>query len=106
MAEKEIKRINIRMGVGLHDWFQDKATELGVSTSALMIVAMNEYRRSQMSVESMPLLGEMFKFSQSSDFEKMEEDVRNNPYVRQFLDTGKWELMQQHTESENAGEKR
>lgn len=58
MAE-EIKRVNIRMGHNLHDWFQSHSDELGVPTSALMVIALNEYRKQQIAVNGLPDLTKM-----------------------------------------------
>lgn len=57
-------RIHIRMGNELHDWFENKAVELGVTTAALMVMAMSEYRKTQLAAEHMPMLAEMFKSMQ------------------------------------------
>lgn len=42
---EEFKRVNVRMGSSLHDWYQEQANELGIATTALMIIAMNDYRK-------------------------------------------------------------
>ena len=46
MAQKSIKRVNVRMGEDLANWFEKKADELGMSTGSLMIVALAEFRKS------------------------------------------------------------
>lgn len=70
MPDNNIKRINIRMGQQVHDWYEAKADELGVPTSALMIVALNEYRKMQTSADSMPLLTDMYRMMQQQPIEE------------------------------------
>lgn len=66
--EKEnIKRVNIRMGQDLHDWFEKKAGELGVPTSALMIIAMHEYRKLQTGAENLPFIRDAFNLLQQQN---------------------------------------
>jgi hypothetical protein len=64
MADSNIKRVNMRMGQDLHDWFEKKADELGVPTSALMIIAMNEYRKLQTGADNLPMLNEIYRLMQ------------------------------------------
>lgn len=45
MAQKMIKRVNVRMGEDLANWFEERADELGMSTGSLMIVALAEFRK-------------------------------------------------------------
>lgn len=67
----DIKRVNMRMGQKLHDWFQQEASSLGVSTSALMIIAMNEYRKQNVAVNGLPDLNRMIS-------EIKQAEVRNS----------------------------
>lgn len=72
MSESNIKRVNIRMGQDLHEWFEQKADELGVPTSALMIVAMNEYRKAETSVKHLPMFHDVFSMMQSESVQSRE----------------------------------
>jgi hypothetical protein len=72
MADKTDKKIAIRMGQGLHDWYVAQADELGVPTSSLMVIALNEYRKVNIAVNSMP--GMM-------NFIKSQEKNPNPPFV-------------------------
>lgn len=46
----ELKRLNLRMGQGLYDFYKAQADELGVSVSNLMIMTLAEYRRQHLAV--------------------------------------------------------
>lgn len=72
---KEIKRINVRMGQVLHDWFEEKADELGVPTSALMIIAMNEYRKMQTASEQMPFISNMLRAEMNADLANVQSSA-------------------------------
>jgi hypothetical protein len=60
-SDKNIKRINVRMGQEIADWFENKASELGISTNAYMVMALNEYRKVQVSSDQMPEISAMLK---------------------------------------------
>lgn len=45
--EKANLRKNIQMSRQLAQWYEDKAKELGMSQSAIMVIALNEYIRTQ-----------------------------------------------------------
>lgn len=78
MPENNIKRINIRMGQELHDWFEMKGDQLGVPTSALMIIALNEYRKQQTASENLPALSAMAQLIQNGELEEIAQRVRNS----------------------------
>lgn len=39
----EIKRKNIQMSLELATWYEDKAREMGISASSLMVMALQQY---------------------------------------------------------------
>lgn len=52
IVPKNQRRVNMFMGVGLYDWYKDRAQQMGVSVSALMIMVMNQYMEQKEIIES------------------------------------------------------
>ena len=46
-------RVNIRVATWVNDWFDNKARESGISKSALMAMALNEYIDQKESLKAM-----------------------------------------------------
>ena len=46
----------------MHDWYENKANELNIPTSAIMIMALNEYMKQDDAIKTMPnIIDEMKK---------------------------------------------
>lgn len=59
--EKEPVRINTRLSYDTNAWLDKKSRELAVSKSALVAMAVENYRKESSTVEMMPLLLEKMK---------------------------------------------
>ena len=55
----EKKRINIRMALDLHDWYELESSRLGIAKTALIVMAMNEYRKQSTTIRGIPELSKM-----------------------------------------------
>lgn len=51
MPVKNLIRKNVSMSPALAKWYEEKAKEMGVSQSALMVVAMQRYYEGQKALE-------------------------------------------------------
>lgn len=66
MSQKhELKRINVRVGKELIGWFEDQSSRLGIATNALIVMAMKEYMKQEISVSAMPGILEQVRRSAS-----------------------------------------
>jgi hypothetical protein len=52
IVPKNQRRVNMFMNVNLYDWYKDRAEQMGVSVSALMIMTMHQYREDKEIIES------------------------------------------------------
>jgi len=59
--QETLVRKNIRMSPSLARWFENKAAELGVSQTNIMVFALNEYRKQEETVSWMGNLEEFIK---------------------------------------------
>lgn len=57
--EKEMIRVNTRLPFDLNDWLDDEAAKTGLSKSALVMMATENYRREKEAFKSMADLGEL-----------------------------------------------
>ena len=48
-----MKKINMNMGDDLVLWFEEKAKEIGITRTALMSIAMNEYREQRENMKAL-----------------------------------------------------
>lgn len=53
-------RKNINMSIEVAKWYEDKAKELGISQSALMVLALSDYIKQDKALEMMSQMKEMF----------------------------------------------
>lgn len=44
LTNKSTQRVNINMGVEMHSWLKDVSNELNISVSALIIMAVHNFR--------------------------------------------------------------
>jgi hypothetical protein len=52
----------------IHDWFESRAKELNISTSAMMIIALNDYIKQDYAIVSMPgMIEEMKRIKEVKD---------------------------------------
>lgn len=64
---------NIRMSEKVAGYYENKAKEIGISQSALMVIALDQYIRSEKALEGVDVLKELhqqMKLAQSQDLEK------------------------------------
>lgn len=47
----EIKRVGLRMGLSVSDWYEKKAKSLGIPVSALMVMVLADYKESEETLE-------------------------------------------------------
>lgn len=64
LSEKKTARVNIRISKRVHQYYKVRASEMGLSVSSLMAVALNEYMKQEQSMEHMPKLMEMYRIEQ------------------------------------------
>ena len=57
----KVVRKNIRMSPEVAEWYEDKARELGVSQSNLMVMALSEYIKQDKTIKMISNLEEMIK---------------------------------------------
>ena len=57
----KVVRKNIRMSPEVAEWFEDKARELGVSQSNLMVMALSEYIKQDKTIRMMSNLQEIIE---------------------------------------------
>jgi len=57
----KVVRKNIRMSPEVAEWYEEKAKELGVSQSNLMVMALSEYIKQDKTIKMMSNLEEMIK---------------------------------------------
>lgn len=57
----KVVRKNIRMSPEVAKWFEEKARELGVSQSNLMVMALSEYIKQDKTIRMMSNLEKMFE---------------------------------------------
>ena len=57
----KVVRKNIRMSPEVAEWFEDKARELGVSQSNLMVMALSEYIKQDKTIKMMSNLQEIIE---------------------------------------------
>lgn len=52
----------------IHDWYENKAKELSIPTSAMMIIALNDYIKQDYAIVSMPgMIDEMKRLKEVKD---------------------------------------
>lgn len=52
----------------IHDWYENKAKELNIPTSAMMIIALNDYIKQDFAIVSMPgMIDEMKKMQETKN---------------------------------------
>lgn len=51
MSDREIKRLNLRMGQELYEYYQEEADKIGVPVSSYMIMILAEHRKQALAVE-------------------------------------------------------
>lgn len=49
--KKELKRKNIHMSVEIAEWYEKESFNMGISTSALMVMALKQYIDSQAALK-------------------------------------------------------
>lgn len=82
MEEHGMHRINIRISNDLNQWLDEESKETGMSKSAIMMLATENYRRDKESYTAMqtiePLMGQIQQMSK--DFEeriaKLEKELK------------------------------
>ena len=57
----ELVRKNIRMSPEIAKYYEDKARELGISQSAMMVIALNEYIKQEKTINMMSNFDNMVK---------------------------------------------
>lgn len=69
MAKESLKqsRVNIRMSKKIHSFYKNMSEEMGISVSAVMVIALNEYMKQQVTVEFMPDLMELYRRDQAQE---------------------------------------
>lgn len=63
--EREMIRVNTRMPVDLNEWLDAEAARTGLSKSAIVMMATENYRKEKEVLKSMSDMGEVFKQLQS-----------------------------------------
>lgn len=61
MVEKKPMRLNTKVSYDLNVWLDKKAEEMGISKSALVAVAIENYRKETETVAALPALLEKLK---------------------------------------------
>lgn len=51
---REPKRMNIRLSADLHDWLEKRSLETGIAKSSIVAFAVEDYRKTQEAVKTMP----------------------------------------------------
>ena len=51
---REPKRMNIRLSADLHDWLEKRSLETGIAKSSIVAFAVEDYRKTQETVKTMP----------------------------------------------------
>ena len=68
----KVVRKNIRMSPEVAKWYEEKAKELGVSQSNLMVMALGEYIKQDKTIKMMSNIENMIK-----QLERMESNSQN-----------------------------
>lgn len=71
--EKEMIRVNTRLPFDLNDWLENEAAKTGLSKSAIVMMATENYRREKEAFKSMADLGELVH-----KIERIEQLVQEN----------------------------
>ena len=61
MEEKELVRVNTRIGADLNDWLDQHSARTGMSKSVIMMMATENYRREQQVMVGMENMGLLFQ---------------------------------------------
>lgn len=61
----ELVRKNIRMSPEIAKYYEDKARELGISQSAMMVIALNEYIKQEKTINMMSNMEYMLKLTEA-----------------------------------------
>lgn len=72
MSNRLIQK-NIRMSEKVARYYEGKSKEIGISQSALMVIALDHYMRSEKALEGVDILKELneqMKLERSQDLEK------------------------------------
>lgn len=64
--QKSIYRVNINMGSQIVEWYKERASEMGVPYTSLMVMVLNQYIEQKEAVERMPQLTDMVQMAMNS----------------------------------------
>lgn len=75
MEETQYKRLHMRMSYELYDWYVKESKKLDVPVSALMIMAMNEYRKQQATMAGLPDMMKMMELMKEPQLKQIAEQI-------------------------------
>lgn len=53
MEDKKLARVSMNMSHDLKEWYVNKANNLGIAFTALMVMALNEYKKQEEGIASL-----------------------------------------------------
>lgn len=71
--EKEMVRVNTRLPLDLNEWLDSEASRTGLSKSAIVMMATENYRREKEVMKSMADMGQLVE-----KIERLEQIVQRN----------------------------
>lgn len=75
VEESKYKRFHMRMSHDLYNWYAEESDRLGVSVSAFMIMAMNEYRKQQATMTGLPDMVKMMELMKEPQLKQIAEQI-------------------------------
>lgn len=72
----QLRRKNMHMSENIANWYEEKAKEMGVSQSNLMVMALKYYMDQQQALEFSSTMGGLFE-----QMQKLVETVKENERV-------------------------
>lgn len=82
--DERIERVNIRISGKIKDWYMDLSKQTGISMSALMAMALSEYRDQKSSLEAMSTLQKMYIELSSLDMPSEDKKIMLSNIVKEM----------------------
>lgn len=82
--DERIDRVNIRISGKIKDWYMNLSKQTGISMSALMAMALSEYRDQKSSLEAMSTLQKMYIELSSLDMPNEDKKIMLSNIIKEM----------------------